>query len=942
MKRIFILFFLCFSVALNVAATNPIVDLGAKINPDTAVRVGRLQNGLTYYIRHNAEPKERVYFYIAQKVGSIQETDEQKGLAHFLEHMCFNGTENFPDNGLREYLESIGVKFGAELNAYTAIDETVYNIDNVPTTIEGAIDSCLTILKDWSNGLTLDPVEIDKERGVIHEEWRQRNNAAQRLNEAMMPVLMAGSKYDNCMPIGSMDVILNFKPQTLTDYYKTWYRPDLQGVVVVGDIDVDEVEEKIKKIFGEIPAAEPNAPKREYFSVPDNKEPIVFIGADKEEQSIFVQVYYKHDAMPREERNSVEYVKNNLMDNFIGNMFQGRTVEIIQKGNAPFQVASAKNGGYFVAQTKDALRAYVGCYTNNKGIERGFEALLRELQRVKEHGFTQSELEREVENMRTGIESLYREREKVYSARYVDSYVRSFLDNVSMGSVEDECKLYGEILSELTLQDINRRFNSYFKEDGSNVAIAVTMPQNDTLKVPTKEGLLSVMDRVSKEKTTPYMDNVSELPMLPKEPVPGSIVSEGVDSADGLYKMELSNGAKVVIMQTDYKKDQIMMTACSRGGLSLLDTQMYRLGDFLNYHHQVTGLGNWTLLQKNKALAGVNADVSIALNDNYSSISATCSPEYIGSMMEQTHAAFLYPNRDKDAFGALCKRVADSYRDSEGKPEDVYVDSVRVALYGNNPYKTELTPNEIENINYDKIIETLQKAYSDASSFTLFFIGNVNVDTLRPYLEKYIASLPSTYSNPQERSIGEIPPGRRIVEFEKQQEVPSTRIQLVKVAPCEYNLKNYLTAQLLGNVLTMKYTQTIREDAGASYGVGAGAQQYIYPNQSVQCVVAFYTSPDKKDLAMDLVYKGMVEVAEQGPDAVAVEKVKENMLKIDEASREENAYWNNILVNKWLTGVDLSKDYASTLKGITNEDIKEMMERILEGGNEVTVIMNSF
>ena len=913
----------------------------AQLPVDSKVKIGKLPNGLTYYIRHNKEPKDLAYFYIAQKVGAIQENPDQRGLAHFLEHMCFNGTTHFPGNALREYLERIGVKFGQDLNAYTSVDETVYNIDNVPVKVKNAIDSCLMILHDWSNDLTLDGEEIDKERGVIQEEWRMRNTASQRMHEAAMPVLLAGSKYSDCMPIGSMDIVMNFKHQALRDYYEKWYRPDLQGIIVVGDVDVNVVEQKIKKIFADIPAPPADAAKREYYPVQDNKEPIVFIGSDKENSSPSVQMYFKHPTLKREQKNTLQAVKEALLDSYIKDLFHGRTVEKVQDGTAEFSLCAGGNGNYFLANTMEAFSPYVMCKSDSDGIRKGEEAMVREIRRLRQHGFTESEFKREVEGTLIGIESAYRDRDKRYSSRYVQEYVRHFLDNSPIPGIEYEYNMYKNLLNELTVDDLNKRFNEYFSADGSNFALTLYVKDDGKTVVPTKEELLAIYQKGMQEQTEPYVDNVSNEPFLPKEPVDGTIVSEGIDKEDGLYKMRLGNGAKVVVMKTDFRKDQVHMMAVSRGGLSLLSPDDHKFGSFLNYQPDVAGLGNYTLLQKDKAFNGINATASTALSANYSAVSGSCSPEYIGNMLEQAHAAFLYPHKDEKAFKSLCNRLERQYRESEKQPNSAWGDSLTQALHPDDPYNVKLTADDIHNIDYDHLLDVLRKAYSDASSFTFFFIGNVDVHMMRPYVKKYLASLPSTWSNPVEFPVGAIKPGVRTVMFEKEQETPTARINITLTTPRKYSMKNYLTAQLLGEIMTILYTKTIREDAGAAYSVSAGAQQHMFPLHYSRCQVSFPTSPDKKDLALKLVKEGMQQIADEGPDAEAFNKVRENLLKIDEGNRSANAYWEYVLINKWFTGVDFSKNYKETLNSITLADIQQLMKELLNSGNCVTVVMST-
>ena len=420
---------------------------------DKNVRIGKLDNGLTYYIRKNGQPANRADFYIAQKVGSIQEEADQRGLAHFLEHMCFNGTTHFPGDALKQYLERIGVKFGENLNAYTSVDETVYNISNVPVTTPGAIDSCLLILHDWSNDLTLDSKEIDKERGVINEEWRTRMSAIQRFQEKMLPVMFEGTKYATCFPIGTMEVVMNFKPQTLRDYYEKWYRPDLQGIVVVGDIDVDAIEAQIKKMFSDIPA-QPNAAKREYYPVNDNKEPIVLVYQDKEQSNVQALIFNKHEATPDEQKGDMGYLVQNYATTLINNMLNARLNELVQTANPPYIYAATYDDDFFVTKTKDAFTGVVVC--KEDAIENGIATLLRETERARQFGFTETEYNRARAEYLRQLESAYNERDKRKNEEYVNEYVRHFLDNEPIPGIENEYTIINQIAPAIPVAALNQ------------------------------------------------------------------------------------------------------------------------------------------------------------------------------------------------------------------------------------------------------------------------------------------------------------------------------------------------------------------------------------------------------------------------------------------------------------------------------------------------------
>ena len=910
---------------------------------DPNVRIGKLKNGLTYYIRHNEEPKDRAYFYIAQKVGAIQEEPNQRGLAHFLEHMCFNGTTHFPGTSLRTWLETIGVKFGADLNAYTAVDETVYNIDNVPTIREGILDSCLLILHDWSHDLLLEEKEIDSERGVIQEEWRMRNSASQRVNEMVMPVLHAGSKYADAMPIGSMDIVMHFPYQALRDYYAKWYRPDLQAVVVVGDIDVNQIEQKIKRMFADIPKPKKNAAKREYYPMPDNDDVIYFVGKDKELTSPTVQFYFKHDATPRDKRNSREHMLSQFYNGFLYNTFHDHTLDLVQAPGSPFSMSYIRDNDFFLAQTKRALTGIVSCHSGKDDIIRGTEAFLRELFRVRQHGFAQTEFDRYCKDMIVGLDRQLKEKDKRYSSSFVQEYVRHFLDNAPIPQLEEEVAFWKEELPKLTVNDLNTYFRSLFADGNRNMAIVVSGPDSDKIHYPTKDEMMALYNKIANEDLAPYEDKVNNLPMLPVEPTPGRIVSETTD-ADGYINMELSNGMKVIVKKTDYKKDQILMMAGSHMGLdgiTDISVDEYRQADnILNMMMGVNGIGNYNLADMNKKLTGVNARVQPGLHADQSVLQGSCAPKDLAVMLEMAHAGFLYPNRDDNAFNALRERVINTTRDSEGKPNSVLADSTLHTYYGDNPYAKKMRVEDYQKIDFGKMLDIYKRCFSDASQFTMNIVGNVEMNELRPLLEKYIASLPATHEQVNLVPKTVLLPGSRTCMFEKEQETPTCNINIQYVAPGEFSYRNQLIASLLGQVLTIIYTKTIREDAGAAYSVGAGCAVDFYPKDQFRLVVRFPTSPSTRDLAIRLVDEGIDELIKNGPNEDDINKAKEYLLKVDQSNRTVNEYWLDVMGYRWNHGIDKSKGYEELVNGITGKDIQDMAKQI-KAGDRIAVVMST-
>ena len=701
---------------------------------DKNVRIGKLDNGLTYYIRKNNLPANRADFYIAQKVGSIQEEANQRGLAHFLEHMCFNGTTHFPGDALKQYLERIGVKFGENLNAYTSIDETVYNISNVPVTTPGAIDSCLLILHDWSNDLTLDPKEIDKERGVINEEWRTRMSAIQRFQEKMLPIMFEGTKYAHCFPIGTMDVVMNFKPQTLRDYYEKWYRPDLQGIVVVGDVDVDAIEAQIKKIFSDIPA-QPNGAKREYYPVNDNKDPIVIVYQDKEQPNIQAIIFNKHEAIPDDQKGNMGYLIQNYAANLITNMLNARLNELAQTANPPYIYAGAYDANFFVAKTKGAFTGVVVC--KEDAIENGIETLLRETERARQFGFTETEYNRARAEYLRHLESAYNERDKRKNEEYVNEYVRHFLDNEPIPGIENEYTIINQIAPAIPVTALNQMMQELVTD--SNQVVAILGPQKEGLKMPSENAIKQILKDIKAEKLTAYVDKVSDEPLMKAAPKGGKIVSETTDDAFGTTMMTLSNGVKVIIKKTDFKADEIRMKGVSLGGSSLFpDSEIININGLDAVG--VGGLGNFSAVDLEKVLAGKKASVSYGIGDKTEAVNGSCSPKDFETMMQLTYLTFTAPRRDNDAFASYKNRNKAALQNMEMNPQVAFSDSVQAGIYMKHPRKVRIKADMIDKMDYDKILSMYNDRFKDASDFTFIFVGNADVEQMKPLIEEYLAA----------------------------------------------------------------------------------------------------------------------------------------------------------------------------------------------------------
>ena len=906
------------------------------IPTDPNVRIGKLENGLTYYIRHNALPEKQADFYIAQKVGSIQEEDNQRGLAHFLEHMCFNGTTNYPGNSLREWLETIGVKFGANLNAYTSIDETVYNISNVPVTRETVVDSCLLILHDWANDLTLDHEEIDKERKVIHEEWRSRTGAMMRMYEKTFPIMYKDSKYAYRLPIGTMEVVDNFPYQDLKDYYEKWYRPDLQGIIVVGDIDVNKVEEKIKSMFSSIEMPE-NPAERVYFPVSDNDEPLIAIAKDKEQQVPIIYLFHKHEAFPREMKGDMSYLAVNYISSMISNMMNARLSELTQKPESPFIQAMAEDGDFLISKTKGAFTGLA--VAKEDAILTSTETLAREIERVRQFGFTASEYARAKADYLRYLESAYNERSKTKSAQYVREYVSHFLDNEPIPGIENEYAIMNQIVPNIPVEAINETAKQLISE--KNIVLGVFCPEKEGMKYPTEAELKAVLDKVKAEKLEAYVDKVSDEPLMKEAPKGGKVEK----TEEGPYEskvLTLSNGVKVVLKKTDFKADEIRMQAFSTGGNSMFDDKDAIQFKMMNQVVALGGLGNFSAVDLDKVLAGKMASASSYVNGLTEGLSGSCSPKDLETMLQLTYLRFTSPRKDMDAYTSFINRTKASLANAEANPNTAFSDTLNIALYNRHPRAVNIKAENIDEVNYDRIMELYKDRFADASDFTFIMVGNIDESTAIPLIEQYLGGLPSINRTEKFRDVSpDIRKGQYENNFTRKMETAKSTVFMLATGECEYNQKNVIMMSMLGQLLNILYTQTVREDAGGTYGVGCSGSLNKYPDEEGTFQIYFDTDPSRRAQMVELIDKGINDFIANGPKAEDLDKVKKYMTKTFQQNQKENGYWMGLLYGVLWENVDMREGYENTVNGITIEDLKKFAKDFFGQKNMIEVSMSS-
>ena len=906
---------------------------------DAQTRYGKLDNGLTYYIRHNEYPKGQANFYIAQKVGSVQEEDDQRGLAHFLEHMCFNGTENFPENSLIRYLETLGVKFGAQLNAYTSIEETVYNINNVPTGREATIDSVLLILHDWSHNLTLDPKEIDKERGVIHEEWRLRTSAMQRILTRQLPKLMSNSRPGNRMPIGLMEIVDNFKPEVLRAYYEKWYRPDLQAIVVVGDLDVDRTEQSIKQMFSPIPMPE-NAAKREYYTVPQNDEAIVVSDHDKEQTMPIVLICNKHDdPLPREQRNSLAYMMTTVVKHMTMTMLNKRLDEKSLDPDCPYIEAGVEDGDFLLAKTP----AFQTTIVPKEGrLEEAIRTVMAEVYRAAEHGFTQGEFDRCRNEFLSQVEAQYNNREKTETGVYIHDYVRNFLDNVPIPGIEFENMLYHETLPQLPVQMTNELIKSLVSVSDKNLVVLSVNPEKEGYVQPTEQQLLDAIHSAQQMKLEAYVDNVKNEPLIAKLPKPGKIKKE-VSGPFDTQILTLSNGARVILKKTDYQDNQVLMRAYSEGG-----TGRYGVDDKYNLNLSgvligASGLGNFTDTELDKALAGIQASVSAQLGGRSEFLSGSAVPKDLRTMFELTYLHFAPLKRDDKAAQSALNQMKEMLRNQAANPMRAFSDSLQTTLYGaDNPRLVLMKEENVDKVSYDRVLEIYRDRFQGANDFTFVFVGNFDNDSIRQYICQYLASLPKVKRN--DKAVDNhynIREGQYTTRFQRKMQEPQTAMILYLQSPIKNTLKNQVVADVLGQVLTMRLIEIVREEMGAAYSVNASCGISKISDGSCRTNIQIYApvKPEMCDSALLVINQELQKIARDGAEDKYISKVKEYLLKTYTENERKNGTWLSYIEEQDRDQLDTYTNYQPTVQAVTSDDIAALAKQILEAKNCITVIM---
>lgn len=909
---------------LGAAAQTPL-----PLNPE--VRHGKLANGLNYYILHNEEPKERVNFYIAQKVGSTLETPEQLGLAHFLEHMAFNGTKHYPGKNMLNYLQLKGIRFGADINAYTGFDETVYNINSVPSTDKALVDSVLLALYDWSGSILLEEDEINAERGVIESEWRDRNSATQRMYEAMLPQIYSEYQYQQ-MPIGKMEIVRNFPPQAIRDYYHKWYRPDQQGIVIVGDIDAAEMEEKVKKLFSDIPMPA-NAAERTYPTVSDNKEPIYVYFQDKELQYPMIMVMFKSEKLPWELRNTDMGYVNNVVQNLISMMINNRLQEYSQKPECHYAYAGVSFDDFLVSKTKDAFSITI---IAKDDVKAAYNDAISIVARACKTGFTDSELVRARDEMLASYEKIYNERKNTKSDNLAQELIRSFIDNEPAPGIETEYAMVKQMLPMLPVAAYNEAVSQVLTPE--NQVIVVAQPEKEGMTVVNKEEIVGGLQNAINAQYEAYVDEVITDPLIPNLPKKGKITK----TEQGAYEstvFTLSNGAKVIVKPTDFKADEIMMTAFKAGGKNCMQAEMAPEVLISSDIFSLSKVNDFNQVKLGKYLAGKNVGLDYSMNTTVTEVEGNSTVKDLPTFMELLYAKFTGLNPDQETYDAQMAQALSILKNADKNPNFVFQKHVSAASTGNNPLYAQVTAETIEKANYQKGLDLVKGSLANAADYTFVFTGNIDLDTFKPLMEQYIASLPSTGKAVAPKIISnEVhPTGIHNDDYKLEMATPSTNIYAMiwdKNVP--YSSDNSVKVQLFGDILDDVFTQTLREEEGGAYSPYATASLNPYLGEwSLIYVVG--TNDKMQEKIIKRANDEMLNLLKNGAKAEDFNKTREAMLKQYETNIRTNGYWMNSLLLKE-RGFDNVTGRKAAIENVTLESLNAFMKTLYNGKNEVKVI----
>jgi zinc protease len=898
---------------------------------DTQITQGTLPNGLRYYVRANKKPEKRAELRLVVKAGSVLEEDDQQGLAHFAEHMAFNGTQHFPKNALVSFIESLGMRFGADLNASTSFDETIYMLQ-VPTERLEVLDRSFLILEDWARNVTFDPLEIDKERGVIMEEWRLRRGAGARLTDRMLPVLLNGSRYADRLPIGKTEIIQNFKAERVKQFYADWYRPDLMAVVAVGDFNKTDVENLIKAHFSPIPA--PPAPRpRPTYDVPAHPGTAFAIMTDKEITSASIEIDH---ILPAREQETVGAYRMRIVDQLFSGMLSARFSELTQKPDAPFLAAGASRR-LFLARTKE--QASLSARVKEDGIERGLEGLLGEAERVARFGFTATELERQKQALLRTYERVVAEVDNIVSSSRANEYVRNFTTNETLPSPNDEYAMHQRFLPQITLDEVNRMAKEWFPDQ--NRLVIISAPEKSGLVVPDEQKLAAVVKAASSRELTAFVDTVSTRALLDAVPKPGKLAKTTTVAAAGITEWELSNGVKVVLKPTAFREDEVIFRATSPGGTSLASDKDFIPASTATQVISAGGLGQFNSVDMRKVLTGKAASANPFIGELEEGLSGGGSRKDLETMFQLIYLRFTQPRRDETAFAAQTAQMKSLLANQSASPEYALASTLAAAMYQNHIRRRPPTPEAVDEWNLDKSLAFYKDRFADASDFTFVFVGSFDLATMKPLVERYLGTLPSIRRKETWKDPGVRPTAGVIEKMVEKGIEPKSQAAIVFTGPFAYDDVHRLTIRAMAHMLQGRLLQAIREDLGGTYSITASPSTQRIPRPEYSLTIRFSCDPQRTEDLLKRVFREIDQFKMNGPSEQQVSDEKEALLREFETNSQQNNFLLGQIVAKYQNREDVrSVWYAPELfRKLNSEMIQQAAKTYLNVSNHVQVTL---
>ena len=903
---------------------------------DPAVKVGKLENGLTYYIRHNEKPAGRAEFYLATNVGAIQETPDQDGLAHFLEHMCFNGTKNFPGKAILNWLQSIGASFGGNVNAATGIDQTTYMLNNIPLVRETVVDSCLLILHDYSHFVTNDPEEIDKERPVIIEERRSRRNASWRTFEKSLPYLYGDSKYATCTLIGSKENLETFKPESLDNFYHTWYRPDLQAVIVVGDVDVDSVEGKIKSIFADIPAAV-NPKAKEKIAFKPFTEPRVAVITDPETTSSSVEVLWESEARDEALNSTPVGLMSDLIEDVIQVAMSERFGDITSKADAPYLSGSFGFGR--LCEAIEGIDANVALKEDN--ILGGFKAFMTEVEKLKRYGLTEGEVSRAKDNLLAAYERAANQADTRTNSEYVRPLMNHFFDNKAYMVPSVKYDLVKAVLGNVNAQVMNQLISQMLADEG-NLVVIYSGAEKEGVATPTTEQLLKVMEEVkSAEIEAPAQETASE-PLMDPSALKGAKVKKTASAIYGATQWTLANGVKVVVLPTEYKKDQILFNLYKAGGESLISDEDLASFDSSIYgaFQSMQGVSKFKNTELTKMLAGKMVSVNPYVNSLYHGVSGSSSVKDLETAFQLLYLEYVEPRFDQEEYDNAIAQIKAVLPNLVNTPNFALQKELFKTLYNNSPRNEVISMDKVEKASLQTIEKNYRKLFADAAGAVMVIVGDVNLETLQPLVEKYVGSLPKGKKATKWQNVE---PGivKGVVSdvFDQKMETPLTTVFQVYSDYRPYSVNDEVLASAVSYILDQVYVETLREDEGGTYGASTAYDARREPDGRYLLQIAFNCKPALAEKLRTLAGDGLRKLAEEGPTDEQFTRTVENFKKNIPESRINNSYWLGDIVSWCRFGSDKDKAWEEAVNALTKDAIRDAAARLYKSGNFIEVVM---